>query len=160
MNWNVPLVVATFVFVVFLLWKLRPASGGASTGSRRAALRAAKERVDAAKTDEEKALALCDVGDAARGALAAGESAVGYYLRAMRTNPRSAEVVDRAAKGMERRPRALESLLWRRLGTEPWKGDTGPATRAALGELAKLYAGPLRNPARAKAIEFARDLVT
>ena len=148
MTWNVPLVVATFVFFAFLLWRLRPCHGRRRAGrGKGAALRAAKQRVEAAKSDEERALALCDAGDAAAGGLAGSDSAVGYYLRAMRTNPRSAELVARAAQGLARRPRALESLLWRRLGAEPWSGGGEAAARAALDELARLYAGPLQERA-------------
>jgi hypothetical protein len=159
MTWNIPLVVATAVFVLFLLWKLRPSMGGAGRGNKRATLRAAKQRVDAAKTEEERALALCDAGDAAATGLAGADSAVGYYLRAMRAHPRSPEIVARAAKGLARRPRALESLLWRRLGAEPWNGGGEAAAAAALDELARLYAGPLRNAPRARAIENARALL-
>jgi hypothetical protein len=159
MTWNVPLVVATFVFFAFLLWKLRPSLGGAGGRGKGAALRAAKQRVEAAKTDLDRALALCDAGDAVATGLAGGDSAVGYYLRAMRTSPQSAELVARAAKGLARKPRALESLLWRRLGAEPWSGGGEAAARAALEELARLYAGPLRNAPRARAIENARALL-
>jgi hypothetical protein len=160
MTWNVPLAVATLVFVVFLLWRFRPAVGGRSGGrGKGATLRAAKQRVEAAKTDEERALALCDAGDAAASGLAGSDSAVGYYLRAMRTSPKSAELIARAAKGLARRPRALESLLWRRLGAEPWKGGGETAARAALEELGRLYGGPLRNAPRARAMEHARALL-
>ncbi len=124
MTWNVPLVVATFAFVLFLLWKLRPAHSARAEGGRaRAALRAAKQRLESAKTDEERALALCDAGEAVATGLASGDSAIGYYLRAMRASPASADLVARAAKGLARKPRALESLRWRRLGAEPWSGE-------------------------------------
>ena len=119
MTWNVPLVIATFVFFAFLLWRLRPATASVGGRGKGAALRAAKQRVAAAKNDAERALALCDAGDAAAGGLAGADSAVGYYLRAMRTNPHSAELVARAAQGLARRPRALESLLWRHLAGGP-----------------------------------------
>jgi len=84
-------------------------------------------------------------------------SAIGYYLRAMRVNPRSASLIERASKGLARRPRALESLLWRRLGAERWAGGGEAAARAALRQLKVLYAGPLRNPQRARAMEFALE---
>jgi hypothetical protein len=154
MPWNVPLVSASAIFVLFLLWKLRPQMGGAQ-GDRVKALRAAKARAVAAKSDEERAQALCEAGDLAAAGMAGSESAIGYYLRAMRASPRSAEIVTRAATGLERRPRALESLLWRRLGAEPWTGEGEAAARVALGELARLYAGPLRSAARARALENA-----
>jgi hypothetical protein len=151
MTWNAPLVVATVVFFAFLLWKLRPAMGGGGPRAKAVALRAAKERVDAAKTDDERALALCDAGDAAAAGLTGSESAIGYYLRAMRARPQSAELVTRAAKG-----------LARRLGAAPGKGGGEAAARAAIDELARLYAGPLksaRNGARARAMENARALL-
>ncbi len=60
MTWNVPLVLATLAFVLFLAWKLRPAATTIGGSGKAAALREAKQRVEAAKTDEERALALCD----------------------------------------------------------------------------------------------------
>jgi hypothetical protein len=73
----------------------------------------------------------------------------------MRANPSSSEIVERAAKGLARRPHALESLLWRRLGAEPWTGNARPAALAALRHLVGLYAGPLHHGTRARALEFA-----
>jgi hypothetical protein len=57
--------------------------------------------------------------------------------------------------GLGRRPHALESLLWRRLGAEPWSGLSRNAAVTALRELADLYEGPLRNRARARAFDHA-----
>jgi hypothetical protein len=57
--------------------------------------------------------------------------------------------------GLGRRPHALESLLWRRLGAEPWSGPSRNAAVTALRELADLYEGPLRNRARARAFDHA-----
>lgn len=157
MDWQLPLLVSAGVFAAFLLWKMRPSFGrpDGGTGPARAALRAAKARVAEAKSDEARALALCDAGDASAAMLGGATSAVGYYLRAMRTNPRSEAIVERACKGLARRPRALESLLWRRLGAEVWTGAGEASARRALRELGVLYEGPLRNPARARAMENA-----
>src|SRR5262245_58335998 len=157
MDWHLPLVISAGVFVLYLLWRLRPSFDGPRDGSSRAALNAAKKRVETAQTQEERALALCDAADACVAGLGGASSAIGYYLRAMRVNPRSAELVDRAAKGLARRPRALESLLWRRLGAERWAGGGEAAARAALRQLQALYAGALRNPQRARAMEFALE---
>jgi hypothetical protein len=155
MDWQVPLVISAAVFGAFLLWKMRPSFGArGDRNSGRIALRQAKTRIEAAKTDEERALALCDAGDASAAAIGGGNSAIGYYLRAMRTNPRSIEVVERACKGLSRRPRALESLLWRRLGAVEWTGTGEASAHRALSELAALYTGPLRNPAKARAMEL------
>jgi hypothetical protein len=157
MDWHLPLAVAAAVFLVVLLWNVRPRVGP-GRGAKRVALAAARARIEAAKTDAERAVALCDAGDACAMGLAGSESAIGYYLRAMRASPHDAELVARAAKGLSRRPRALESLLWRRLGAEPWTGPGEKAARVAIDELAKLYAGPLHNAPRARALENARAL--
>ena len=157
MDWHLPLVISAGVFVVFLLWRMRPSFEGSGDHSARAALKAAKLRVEQAKSDEERALALCDAADACVAGIGGAGSAVGYYLRAMRVNPRSAALVERAAKGLARRPRALESLVWRRLGAERWAGGGEAAARAALRQLQVLYAGPLRNPQRSRAMEFALE---
>jgi hypothetical protein len=152
MSMEASLVIAAVLFAA-LVWRMRPALGPARS-ARRAALREAKRRIEAAKTPGERALALCDAGDACGKALGA-TSAVGYYLRAMRADPNSAALVGRAAAGLARRPHALESLLWRRLGAEPWNGASRAPAIVALRELAFLYEGPLRSRARARAIDFA-----
>jgi hypothetical protein len=156
MDWHVPLVVATLVFFAFTVWRVRPAFFSGRRGHPvRVALREAKKRIDEAKTDGERALALCDAGDACARSIGRTTGAIGYYLRAMRVNPASSDIVERAAAGLARRPRALESLLWRRLGAEPWTGNARPAALAALRYLAALYAGPLHQGTRARALEFA-----
>src|SRR5512140_218976 len=154
MTWNLPLVVTAGVFVLFLLYRLRPViPGGKRAGA--AALRDAKKRIEEAKDDAARALALADAGDACARSVGRTTGAVGYYLRAMRTNPASAELVERAAQAFVRRPHALESLLWRRLGAEAWGGEREAAARAALAQLVRLYDGPLKNRVRARALENA-----
>jgi hypothetical protein len=134
----------------------RPSLGPRKIGhARRLALAEARTRVESAATPADRARALCDAGDASGQTLGSPTSALGYYLRAMRTDPNSAEPVLRAARGLVRRPRALEKLLWRRLGGTPWEGPSRPAAVAALTELAAVYAGPLRNRSRASAISHA-----
>ena len=84
-------------------------------------------------------------------------NATGLYLRAMRTDPRSAIVVGRAVAGLAARPRALESLLWRHLAQAPWTSDSRDATTAVLDALRVLHEGPLKNAIRARAFGNARD---
>jgi hypothetical protein len=155
MSWQLPLVIAAVLFAGFTIWRIRPAfRESRSTATSRGALRDAKKRVEAAKAGEERALALCDAGDACAASFRT-TSAIGYYLRAMRADPASSVLVQRAAMGLGRRPHALESLLWRRLGAEPWSGASRGAAITALRELADLYEGPLRNRARARAFDHA-----
>lgn len=154
MSWHVPLAVLAIVFLAVLLWQNRPALAR-SRPPLRAALREARARIEGAADDEARARALCDAGDACATSLGRAGSAQGYYLRAMRCDPRSVELVERAARGLARRPRALEALLWRRLGAEPWTDETRAPALAAMRALAGLYAERLRDPHRARALENA-----
>jgi hypothetical protein len=154
-TWSTPLIVATAAFLALILWRVRPSfGGGRGAGASREARREAQARIEAAKSEPERATALCEAAELMR----AGE-AKGMYLRAMRADPASAEVVARAVAGLTRRPRTLESLLWRYLAARPWS-DSKDATRAALDALRALYEGPLRNSVRAKAMAHARDALS
>ncbi len=151
-DWSVPLIVAVAAFLAVLVWRVRPVvAWGRGRGENREALREAHERIEKAANEAERAVALCDAAG-----LVGARGARGLYLRAMRADPASVAVVERAVAGLARRPRSLEAVLWRRLATAPWA--TSPdATRAALDALRGLYEGPLRNAVRAKAMENARD---
>jgi hypothetical protein len=155
-SFHIPLVASAVAFAAFTIWRLRP-----SFLDRDEArvpdflLREFQARIEAAASGEEKARALCDAGDACGQRTLLLRGAVGFYLRAMRETPASIEIVDRTATGLVRRPRALESLLWRRLGAEPWSGPTRASAKRVASHLARLYAGPLRNSLRARAMERA-----
>jgi hypothetical protein len=152
MDSYVPLVIVAIIFLIFVLYRFRPAfSTGGGGAAARAALRDAKARLEKATTDGERAAALADAADAsARTGKTTG--AVGYYLRAMRLDPKSTALVERAAASLARYPHSLETLLWRRLGAEVWTGPTAAPAHAALKHLADLYAeGPLRHSVRARA---------
>jgi hypothetical protein len=114
------------------------------------ALKAARASIESAKTDEAKADALCDAADACALAFGRSEAAASYYLRAMRLLPGSAALVERACKGLQHRPRTLESLLWRKLGAEHTSRET---TVAALKGLAAVYAQRPRHAVRARAVD-------
>jgi hypothetical protein len=159
MSWQIPLAIVAIVFLAVLLWQNRPAFIGARPSLRKA-LKAARARIEGASDEKSRALALCDAGDACALSLGRGTAAIGYYLRAMRCDPSSVEIVERAAKGLAKRPRALEHLLWRRLGAEPWTDGTRDPAMAALRQLSKLYEGRLRDHARARALEHALVALT
>lgn len=83
-------------------------------------------------------------------------SASGLYLRAIRSDPTSVDVIERASVALATRPRTLESLLWRHLAVAgPWTGPARPAARASIDRLRTLYEGPLRNAVRARALANA-----
>jgi hypothetical protein len=153
-EWSVPLVVAAAAFLVVLLWRVRPLVPGRRATTSREDLRQAHARIDAATTEPERARALCEAADLMKTA-----SAKALYLRALRADPGSVEVIQRVVAGLTRRPRALESLLWRHLGATAWR-DFPDATRTTLDSLRALYEGPLRNATRAKAIANARDAIS
>src|SRR5690606_1107070 len=116
-QWEVALVVSAFAFAAFLVWKTRPVVSAVVSPDGRAAaaaLRAAQERVASAKDDAARALALSDAADAAA-RLGKGSSAGAFYMRALRADPTSKTVVERAERTLAKRPGALEKLLWRHL---------------------------------------------
>ena len=154
-DWHLPLVIAAAVFGAFMLWRVRPAAFNLGPPAGRGALREARKRIEAAKDDASRAIALCDAGDAAAALVAGGGGAVGFYIRALRADPRSVAVVNRAATTFARRPRALESLLWRKLSSDPWSGATREPARAALGHLVALYDRRRRTSIRARALAHA-----
>jgi hypothetical protein len=152
MDWK--LIAAATVFGLYVIYRFRPVLAG--RGSR-ASLADARKKIESAKTDAERAEALAAAGDACARSVGRTTGAIGYYLRAMRANPASAELVERAATGLARRPHALEQLLWRRLGSEPWTGDRRAPAVAAVRHLVTLYEGSVKNRTRGRAFEHVLD---
>lgn len=154
-----PLLVAAASFLAVLLWRVRPLGPWSSRArSSREALREARARLESAQDDAGRARALCDTADLLAAQLGGRSSARGLYLRAMRLDPKSVQIIERAALCLSKHPRALEALLWRRLAAEPWSGSR-EATVAILDALRALYDGPLRNAIRARALNNAREAV-
>ncbi len=154
---SVPLAIAVTSFLAVLLWRVRPLVDWTSQQrASREALREAKARVDSAKDEAERARALCDAADLVATHVHTRGGALGLYLRAVRANPTSVEIVDRAVRGLAKRPRSLESLLWRQLSLVP-QGRAPDVTRASLGALRSLYEGPLRSGVRARALQNVLD---
>jgi hypothetical protein len=156
MTWELALAVAAALFGVFIVWRVRPVFGARRVApERRKAFADARARVALAKTPAERALALCDAGDARAGLGGSPAAALGYYLRAIRTEPSSVVPIERAARTLARRPHLLESFLWRRLGSTPWEREYRAAAIAALRELERLYSAARRNRSRASAVRHA-----
>lgn len=153
MDWQIPLLASTIVFAIYLVFKFRPAvsSDGRATT---AALKEAKLRISAAKDDSARSEALADAAEACA-RLGRGGAAVSFWLRALRTNPTSSTIVERAIASLSRRPLALEGLLWRHLGAEPWTGNGRASAIAALRGLRIVYERKPRLHPRARAVEHA-----
>jgi hypothetical protein len=154
---SLPLIFATAAFLGVLLWRVRPSVSGKTRRASREALREARARIDSALDEKARALAICDAADLVARRIGGGVSAKGLYLRALRSDEYSVEVVARAVAGLSKRPRTLEGILWRHLAAVPWTGESGDAARAALDALRTLYDGPLKNAVRARALGHARD---
>src|SRR5436853_4242605 len=138
---------AAIVFVLFLFWKLRPASEGRGPLDPR--IQEVRARA-AATTGVERAKALCEAGaiaDEARRPTAA----FGYYWRAARADPAAEAPIRGLSHALARKPRSLEQALWRHLASLDVTAHP-IAARAAVEELSALYRRR-RDRARARALE-------
>jgi hypothetical protein len=153
LDWQIPLLVSALVFAAFLIFRMRPAVTPGARASA-AALTEAKRRIEAARNETARAMALADAADACA-SLGRTNSAVGFYLRALRSDPRSTEIIQRASNGLARRPNSLELLMWRHLAAHPWEGENRKAAVAALRVLGKVYGKRRRHHVRAQAIMHA-----
>jgi hypothetical protein len=167
-TWQQLLVVgAAVLFTGFLLWKYKPRWPRARRRAREAgkvqvrdaasvakAIEAARERARAASSPRERAEALTDAGRAAAVSSETVNSAIGFYLRAMRADPTLLDPVRGIVELLRKdRPELLENVLWRRLANLAWSGGTVEAARCAAEELVGLYRKELRNRDRAKAMQ-------
>jgi len=139
MDWQIPLLISALAFFAFLVFRVMPWGGEGKHGAPKEA-RAALARAEQAKTDAERALALADAASASAKVLGRGGSAAALFLRAMKADPCSVAIVERAASDLSRKRRSLEHLLWRRLAQEPFRRESRDANMAALTALSKLYA--------------------
>ncbi len=152
LDWHTPLLVSAIAFAAFMVFRFRPVVSGQGRASA-ALLKAAKERILAAKDDTSRGNALADAADACA-RLGRFRAAVSYYLRALRANPTSHELAHRAAEGLARRPAALEKVMWRHLANTRF--DDSQSREAAVIALRALVTSYSRRPrfhARARALE-------
>ena len=153
LDWQIALLVSAVVFAAFIVFKMRPAV--TRDGRAHAAdLDAARKRIEAAPDEAARALALADAGDACA-RLGRVNGAVGFYRRALRAEPSSAALVQRAGAALARRPMSLEILMWRHLASQPWVGDRRAPAIAALRVLGEVYGRRHRTQVRKLAIEHA-----
>jgi hypothetical protein len=166
-SWQQLLVVgAAVLFTGFLLWKYKPtwplpklrrtarnkheARDLVSVASE---IKAAREKARGATSARARAEALTEAAKAAGSSLEGMNSAMGFYLRAMRADPTFLDAVRGVSELLRHeRPELLETVLWRRLSHLAWTGETAGAVKCAAEELASLYKRELRNRDRAKAM--------
>lgn len=148
------LIASAVAFALVLLYRLRPQIVSARRPVRER-LKKAKAALVLAKTDSERAAALAEAADACSESRGIRRLAYGYYFRALRLEPNSLPLIQRATVGLSRRPHELESLLWRRLGSSDWDEEAMPVLTVCLEELAHLYGTRLHQGARARALRFA-----
>lgn len=134
---RIALIVAAGFFVAYLALQVRPLL----SPKRRAILaevKTARRQAAEATTDEQRALSLVAAGEAAVRAQRY-TSAAGLFLRALRVDPSSAQVVERVSMSLRSRPRLLRSLLERRLAALTAADARGDAYVAMLRALAAVY---------------------
>lgn len=128
-------VAASVAFVLILVWRFRPQL---SSDHDRPVPRKLAKQLEGATDSAAKAAVLFDAGTQALTALRYG-NAYNYFRRALRVQPDSAELVERVAQALARRPRGLEALLWRSLSEADFQGGNREAALAALGALVQVY---------------------
>ncbi len=138
--------VAALAFLLLVVWRVRPAFSGEE-------VEPPVRGLEAAKDDDARAELLADAGDRFARALGGGRKAAACYSRAMRIKPGSTELARRAVAALQRHPKVLEALLWRRLGAVSWAGDTRPVAELLWGGLSSVYGASSRTRPRAQAIE-------
>lgn len=129
------LVAASVAFVLILMWRFRPQLSG---DRDRPVPRKLAKQLEAAADSTAKATLLFEAGTQALAALRYGK-ATSLFRRAMRLRPSSAELVERVAQALSRRPRGLEALLWRSLSEADFQGENRDAALAALDALVRLH---------------------
>jgi hypothetical protein len=150
--WRAALLVVAAAFIVFLLAKLLPV--GACRRATSAQLASARAHIRDAKTDRERAEALCDAAEAALAASFGATRAAGYFLRAMRVDPAWPGAVQRATAALAgRRARLLRRMMWRRLAATPWDAAHGPALRAMAKAIVATSKGARARSPQAEVIQ-------
>jgi len=136
------------LFLVFLLWQMRP--GGAPRRGLGVEATAARARAAAATTPRARAEALCEAGTLAVRDGSRWTAAAGAFLRAMNADPVWPEAVEQLVVAFRRRrPRMLEKMLWRRLGHLPWDDAHRPVLLVVVSTLRQLYEKERRDRVRA-----------
>jgi hypothetical protein len=151
MAWHhIVLVVLAALFALSLLLRYRPRLGRRRQAVPDPGIAEARARARGAKSPVERAQAFVLVAQRTGKRASGITAATGFYLRALKADPTSCDAIAGLCSLLERRrPEMLEALLWRRLATVPWQGETLPVARAVAEGLARLYAGPLRGRDRA-----------
>ncbi len=155
---HIALLVASGASLAYLVWRFRfsPGHSDADVGLSKQERATLDAKANAEPTPAGRARVFADAADSFSGSIGRKRVAGPLYLRAMKADPTSVELVERTAAGLARRPRNLEAVLWRRLAASPWSDDTRVATLAALDHLSRLYQGPLHDSLRARALDHAR----
>jgi hypothetical protein len=147
---TIALLAVALLFAVYVIVQVRPLGPKGARGAS-SAIRAAHARARDATSAEARAGALVEAGEVAAKARR-WVSAAGSFLRALRADPTSADVVRRTASALAPRPRLLESVMLRKVAAVEATGASDPALVAALEALHSLYAAK-RDKGRARLVE-------
>lgn len=155
------LVLAGVAFAAFVLFKPRfRRARGPDAAAARKAIAAAKQRSRARDASPSaRAAALREAASLALNELSQPGLAASFARRAEKLEPQNAATFGLLASSLRSasRFRALERMLWRRLGSAD--SDEGDHQRA-LEELITLYQGPLKRAEIATALQRLRSTAT
>ena len=151
---NVLLAFAAIVFALYLFWKLRPAMGvDDALELRRRADTTLAASLALLPNDAARVTMLCDEAERLASAMGRRRRAAMLFARAMRLAPADATIVARATKALLKKPRLLESLLWKRLAQAPGGVADKAAVEATLDALAQAYGKMPRRGMRQRAMQ-------
>ena len=157
MDWqNIVVLAGAVVFMIFLLWRMRPVRRGVGAmGAMAKSTMQARTKARLATTPRKRAEVLSEAAGQLGAQRGGGFAALSLYLRALHADPTWPAPIEGLRKLLWfRRPRSLERILWKRLSHTPWEGDQRPVAAAAAKALAEVYRARLHN--RPRALVLAR----
>lgn len=138
---QIAVIVVVALFAAYIVVQVRPGLG--RDGGLGREIESARKRARSAESPASRADALAQAGALAAKARRWG-SAGAYFLRALRADPASAELVRRVQTELGGRPRLAEKLFLRRLAALSREEGMLEAEQAIVDALVELYEGPLR----------------
>jgi len=147
---NVLIIGVVAVFVLVLLYRVRPSFGFRQVKAISQGVIDARAKLGAAQTPREKAQALCEIGDAFAHTKGGRGAAMGQYLRALKVDPSWPHPIELLKDLLFKdRPLVLERTMWRRLSMVDWRTGNQEVALSCASVLADLYKNRVKDRSRA-----------
>jgi hypothetical protein len=152
---NIIVLAGAVVFMIFLLWRMRPVRRGAvQVGDLARHTLQARLKARDATSPRQRAQVLCDAAVQLAKQRSSRFAALTLFLRALHADPTWPEPIEHLRKLLWfARPRALERILWTRLARASWHDEQRAVALAAAQSLAELYRARLRERSRAVVLD-------